>query len=122
LKRRREANSLVTLLELERSHLPFPDEPPVVFPSAAKWRKLTERRKAKYEFTDFGGDMPPGLLRLREEKSKVVCFAGFDNPNTTLGRGVRSGGAWEIEGESREEFLFEGDLRGNEGKLILREV
>jgi hypothetical protein len=36
---------LETLFQVEESHVPFPDEPPVVFPSASEWQALTERRK-----------------------------------------------------------------------------
>ena len=41
LKRQTEERYLATLLEVERSHIPFPDEPPVEFPSAAVIRKIT---------------------------------------------------------------------------------
>ena len=35
LKRLREERFLATLLEVERSHVPFPDEPPVEYPNPA---------------------------------------------------------------------------------------
>src|SRR5262245_6199528 len=48
LKRRREEGYLLTMMQVERSHVPFPDEPPVQFPPAKVWQELTKLRKAKY--------------------------------------------------------------------------
>src|SRR5262249_50295405 len=56
LKRRREEAYLLTMLQVERSHVPFPDEPPVQFPPTAIWRELTRIRKAKYESSGLGTD------------------------------------------------------------------
>ena len=36
---------LETLYQVERSHVPFPDEPPILWPAPETWRALTERRK-----------------------------------------------------------------------------
>lgn len=36
---------LATLHQVELSHVPFPDEPPVLWPSAEVWQALTQRRK-----------------------------------------------------------------------------
>lgn len=36
---------LETLYQVELSHVPFPDEPPVLWPSAEVWQALTKRRK-----------------------------------------------------------------------------
>ena len=36
---------LETLYQVELSHVPFPDEPPIQWPNAQVWRALTERRK-----------------------------------------------------------------------------
>ena len=35
--------------------MPFPDEPPIEFPPAAKWKALTQRPKGKYESFRFLG-------------------------------------------------------------------
>jgi hypothetical protein len=35
---------LETLYQVELSHVPFPDEPPVVYPAPEVWKALTERR------------------------------------------------------------------------------
>lgn len=44
---------LETLYQVERSHVPFPDEPPILFPPADVWRALTLVRKKKYESFDL---------------------------------------------------------------------
>jgi len=36
---------LETLYQVELSHVPFPDEPPVVYPAPEIWKALTERRR-----------------------------------------------------------------------------
>ena len=36
---------LAVLEQVEFSHVPFPDEPPIRYPDAAVWRRLTEERK-----------------------------------------------------------------------------
>ncbi len=36
---------LATLYQLELAHVPFPDEPPIVYPAPEVWKSLTERRR-----------------------------------------------------------------------------
>ena len=43
---------LATLEQVELSHVPFPDEPPVLFPSPEIWKAMTERRD-KYKSVDL---------------------------------------------------------------------
>ncbi len=66
LKRLREDRFLITMLQVEKSFIPYPDEPPVHFPPATVWRELRERR-APYEFRNaaFGTNTPKSLLELR---------------------------------------------------------
>src|SRR5205085_2195733 len=45
LRRIREERFLAVLLQVEKSHIPFPDEPPVEFPAPAVWQELTKLRK-----------------------------------------------------------------------------
>ena len=42
-----------TLYQVELSHIPFPDSPPIVYPEASVWEELTNRRK-KYAAVDLG--------------------------------------------------------------------
>jgi len=41
------------LYQTELSHIPFPDNPPIVYPDAAYWEELTNRRKDKYSAADL---------------------------------------------------------------------
>ncbi|MBL8819427.1 MAG: hypothetical protein JNL58_25570 [Planctomyces sp.] len=49
---------LETLYQVELSHVPFPDEPPVLYPPADVWRALTLTRKKKYESVDLRSEKP----------------------------------------------------------------
>jgi len=44
----RQKATVDTLYQVEKSHIPFPDEPPIVYPPAEVWKELTARRKEKY--------------------------------------------------------------------------
>jgi len=55
LVRLREDRFLLTMLSVEKSHVPYPDEPPVHFPPARVWKDLTDIR-LKYASGDFEGD------------------------------------------------------------------
>ncbi len=41
------------LYRTQLAHVPFPDEPPIVYPSAEVWEELTERRKERYRSMDL---------------------------------------------------------------------
>jgi tetratricopeptide (TPR) repeat protein len=71
LKRVREERFLLTLMQVERSHVPFPDEPPIQFPPAAVWRELTRLRKEKYESSGLTEDDPVTLRQVRALKTKL---------------------------------------------------
>src|SRR5262249_4915515 len=95
LKHVRQERWLATMLEVERSHVPFPDEPPVEYPSAAMIRKITRGRYdnwkdfskdriAKYSIATFGSDVPGRLFELRDKLNKTIDFKGNDDPKLTL--------------------------------------
>ncbi len=48
---------LDTLHQVELSHVPFPDEPPIRWPAASVWRALTERRR-KWAAVDLRRERP----------------------------------------------------------------
>jgi tetratricopeptide (TPR) repeat protein len=84
LRRIKEERFMATLLQVERSSVPFPDEPPVEYPPAAAWRALTERRKARYEASEFGPDAPRRMLELRDALSRPIRYKGLNDPAATL--------------------------------------
>lgn len=59
---------LETLYQVELSHVPFPDEPPIRWPSAPVWVSLTERRK-KWSNVDLHRNSP-AEQRIFEELQK----------------------------------------------------
>jgi hypothetical protein len=86
LNRVRRERYLATMLQVEKSHIPFPDEPPVQFPPAAQWKRLTALRKDRYENSGLTDDDPQTLAKLKELKTKMetgVTLDGFE-PNTPL--------------------------------------
>ncbi|MCP6725995.1 hypothetical protein NL526_28465, partial [Klebsiella pneumoniae] len=58
LVRLREDRYLLAMMEVEKSHMPYPDEPAVHFPPAKIWRELTQRRR-EYSGTDFDQNLNP---------------------------------------------------------------
>jgi tetratricopeptide (TPR) repeat protein len=84
LRRIREERWLATMLQVEKSHIPFPDEPPVEFPPPALWRDLSRLRKARYESTGFGEGMPARGIELQQLLAKPVKYPGLDDLKATL--------------------------------------
>jgi tetratricopeptide (TPR) repeat protein len=85
VERIRQDRFLATLLLVEKSSVPFPDEPPVAYPPAAVWRAITKDRKNKYESSGLGPEAPRRTLDLRDRLDKPVKFGGFEaDPKLTL--------------------------------------
>jgi tetratricopeptide (TPR) repeat protein len=84
LRRIRQERWLATLLEVERSHIPFPDEPPVEYPPAATWKALSEMRKGRYESATFGADLPERGVRLRQQLQQEIDYQGLEDNRATL--------------------------------------
>ena len=84
LRRVREERFLATLLEVDKSHVPFPDEPGIYYPPLATWKAITLTRKEKYEVSslpddDKGRGEANSLSRLLDE---VIDMKDFRNPMT----------------------------------------
>ncbi len=62
---------LAALYQSELAHIPFPDEPPVVYPPAEVWQALTERRK-KWKSVDL----------VRDNKIEEEIRQRLDDPST----------------------------------------
>lgn len=58
LRARRADQFLEVMHQVELSHIPFPDEPPIRFPPAAVWNALSQRRKARYSSVDLKKNSP----------------------------------------------------------------
>lgn len=67
---------LATLHQVELSHVPFPDEPPVRWPPADVWRALTQRR-AKWAAVDLAKDSP-AAQKINSELKKPIDVMDFE--------------------------------------------
>jgi hypothetical protein len=94
LVRLRQERWLATMLEVERSNIPFPDEPPVEYPSAAmirkitrgtfnNWRDFSKERIARYSVSSFGADMPGRAFELRDLLNKSFKWEDIEEDKTT---------------------------------------
>jgi tetratricopeptide (TPR) repeat protein len=81
LTRIREDRFLLTMMQVEKSHIPYPDEPPVHFPPSKVWKDLLELRK-RYAASDFEGDLP-----ARVRKRMDFLKSALDNPITEIDKG-----------------------------------
>ena len=65
LTRIREDRFLLAMMQTEKSHIPYPDEPPVHFPPAAVWRELTGLRRDAYLNSNLGPNPSPTQIQLK---------------------------------------------------------
>ena len=65
LQRLRQDRYLLAMMQTEKSHIPYPDEPPVHFPPAAVWRELTSLRKESYENSNLGPNPTEAQKQLK---------------------------------------------------------
>lgn len=72
---------LEVLYQVELSHVPFPDEPPIQYPPADVWRALTLVRKPKYESFDLRSEKPveKWLRQMLDKPVPLLDFPG-DTP------------------------------------------
>lgn len=75
LRVRRQKGVVDALYQAELAHVPFPDEPPIVYPPAEVWSELTERRRDRYRSMDLAR---PGsnekLIRAALDDTTTVQF------------------------------------------------
>jgi tetratricopeptide (TPR) repeat protein len=67
LVRIREDRFLLAMMQTEKSHIPYPDEPPVHFPPAAVWRELTSLRREAYLHSNLGLNPPQSQIDLKNK-------------------------------------------------------
>ena len=54
--RQREEKWLAVLMNVEKSHMPYPDEPGIYFPPLPMWKAIIKARKDKYSVTTLPND------------------------------------------------------------------
>ncbi len=82
LVRIREDRFLLTMMQTEKSHIPYPDEPPVHFPPAAVWRELTSLRRDAYLNSNLGPAPSQSQLQLKsliEEQEVLLDDANLND-------------------------------------------
>ncbi len=88
LVRLREDRFLLTMMEVEKSHMPYPDEPAVHFPPAKVWRELTTRRR-EFSSTDFDRDFTPRQKQrfsiLQSAMNQTLDLTSLTEPQYKLG-------------------------------------
>lgn len=69
---------LETLYQVELSHVPFPDEPPVQYPPADVWRALSLTRIPRYESSDLRTEAPveKWLRQMLDKPVRNLDFQG----------------------------------------------
>lgn len=80
LRRLREERFLITMMSVERSHVPYPDEPPVHFPPATVWRELTALRKERYDSTGLGSYTTPQMKALTNKLNAPTTIDAMEVP------------------------------------------
>lgn len=78
LRGRRDDQFLEALHQVELSHIPFPDEPPLRFPPADVWKALSERRKQNA--TVDLKRTSPNERRIQRALSETTEVSFTDNP------------------------------------------
>jgi hypothetical protein len=78
LRARRADELLETLYQVEVSHIPFPDEPPLRFPPASVWKALSERRK-QHATVDLKKSTP-NEKRIQRSLAETTEVSFTDNP------------------------------------------
>jgi uncharacterized membrane protein YgcG len=82
LRQARQRGVVDTLATVERSHIPTPDEPPILYPSREFWQALTERRK---EFANVSLDETgPAEKAIRRELDKPTVLEFIETPLTDV--------------------------------------
>ncbi len=67
------------LYQVERAHIPFSDNPPIVYPDAETWQALTARRKEKWSSVDLANPKP-AERKIREELKKPTQMEFIEMP------------------------------------------
>jgi tetratricopeptide (TPR) repeat protein len=80
LKRKREERFLSVMLSVEKSHVPFSDEPGIYFPPLSTWEAIRKTRKDKYESSslpvnDKGRGEAYSLKNMLEEEVDTRDFS-----------------------------------------------
>ncbi|MBN2578758.1 MAG: hypothetical protein JXB10_07170 [Pirellulales bacterium] len=68
-----------TLYQVEKSFVPFPDEPPIVYPDAEVWQRLSVKRMDRYKAIDLSGQLPEEA-KIEKELNKPTEVEFVETP------------------------------------------
>ncbi|MEZ6133213.1 MAG: hypothetical protein R3C59_31485 [Planctomycetaceae bacterium] len=103
---------LETLYQVELSHVPFPDEPPVQYPPADVWRSLTLARKPRYEAFDLRIEAPneKWLRQMLDKPIPPLDFPG-ETPLSEILETIRA--------YFNTTYGIESGLSGGDGRMTI---
>ena len=67
------------LYQVEKSHVPFADDPPIVYPDAEWWQQMTNRRKDRYSSMDLS-------IKGTAEKKIEDALIDAQSPDSDFGK------------------------------------
>ncbi|MCF0233613.1 MAG: hypothetical protein HUK22_01390, partial [Thermoguttaceae bacterium] len=88
LRYERRRRLLDVLMSVERAHVPVSDEPPICYPDAETWIKLSKERKDKYNATNLTGSEEE--QRIAKALNVPVDVAGGEDSDLTLSDWIES--------------------------------
>jgi hypothetical protein len=68
-----------SMYQTEKSHVPTPDDPPIIYPDAEVWKELSDRRKKRYSSMELAKPSP-AEERIREELKKPTKIEFVEAP------------------------------------------
>lgn len=84
LRALRSDRYLETLYQVERSHVPFPDEPPVIYPPAEVWNALSLRRIERWSSVDLAKESEAARRIRRALEGPTEPIQGGDSLKSIL--------------------------------------
>ena len=84
LRALRSDRFLETLYQVERSHVPFPDEPPVIYPPAEVWNALSLRRIERWSSVDLAKETEAARRIRRALDGPTEPIQGGDSLKSIL--------------------------------------
>jgi tetratricopeptide (TPR) repeat protein len=83
IKLDKEKGFVDTMNLVDKSSIPFPDDPPIVYIDAEKWQQLTARRKDKYSSMDLA-KVSPTEKKLKEALKSETSLDFVEQPLSVI--------------------------------------
>jgi tetratricopeptide (TPR) repeat protein len=86
--------------QVDKSNMPFPDEPPLIYPAAEVWQQLTIRRKAAWSAVDLA-KRSPAEKKIEAELKKPTQFEFSEQPLSAVIDYLKEYHKIEIQADTR---------------------